>query len=225
MFQNLGLISKSPSLNPIYLGFFDNTKSAPKSHSNFYFWLNCFFVKECSIFNHFSIARHYIMKPTQCNFIHCKFSNNNKNAAISTMSCVTISMFITIIVHMQHWFIVTIVIIGNNGTMKKRNLPTTCFIDAPMHLLKAWSLTWVVVLQCLLWLLIHTPIVPTIWMVWWGFWIAQPASDGDVNESEKDMINKGKEGIGPPFGNDWSFFLHIFLFFVLFSPNTLRQAS
>lgn len=26
-----------------------------------------------------------------------------------------------------------------------------------------------------------------------------------------------------PFGNGWAFFLHIFLFFVLFSPNTLRS--
>jgi hypothetical protein len=37
-------------------------------------------------------------------------------------------MFITIVVHMQHWFIVTIVIIENNGTMKKKNLPTICYL-------------------------------------------------------------------------------------------------
>ncbi len=84
--------------------------------------------------NQFSFQKHFgnlvefpMTQPTQCNFIHWRFSNNIKNVAINTMSCVTISMFITIIVHMQHWFIVTIVIIENNGTMKKKNLPTTCF--------------------------------------------------------------------------------------------------
>ncbi len=162
MSPNLGLISKSPLSNPIYLGFFDNINNAPTTRCNFIFYSTYFFLKKCSILNNFSIAWHYIMKPTQCNFIHWRFSNNNKNVAISTMSCVTISMFITIVVHIQLWFIVTTIIIENNGAMRRRNLPTTCFVDAPMHLLSTWSLTWVAVLQCLLWLPIHTPIAPTI---------------------------------------------------------------
>lgn len=46
---------------------------------------------------------------------------------------------------------------------------------------------------------------------WWCQW------------KRKDRKHKGKEEMGAPFGNGWPFFLHIFLLFVLLSPNTLRS--
>lgn len=47
---------------------------------------------------------------------------------------------------------------------EKKNLPITCFIDAPMHLLKACSLTWVVAYNaCYDYLYTHLLLPPFEW--------------------------------------------------------------